>query len=151
MKVNLFIYLGFNAAFNTGHITMGSWKGRGNQYIEFARVVYCKLPTNGKQLPAFPLEPMRGSNPGLRGGRRECYQSATMAPVLKVKCFKEDPLTGSKVVLVSWCKTSERFQEGIAHLPWGLFLWKLSRKRVTFSSLLMLKGEIPSLSAMTDL
>ena len=52
----------------TGHITMGSWKGRGNQYIEFARVVYCKLPTNGKQLPAFPLEPVRGSNPGLRGG-----------------------------------------------------------------------------------
>ena len=56
----------------TGHIMTGSWKGRGNQYIEFARVVYCKLPTNGKQLPAFPLEPLRGSNPGLRGGRREC-------------------------------------------------------------------------------
>ena len=64
----------------TGHITTGSWKGRGNQYIEFARVVYCKLPTNGKQLPAFPLEPMRGLNPGLRGGRRECYHSATVAP-----------------------------------------------------------------------
>ena len=31
----------------TGHITTGSWKGRGNQYIEFARVVYCKLLTNG--------------------------------------------------------------------------------------------------------
>ena len=54
----------------TSDITTGSWKGRGNQYIEFPRVVYCKLPTNGKQLPAFPLEPVRGSNPGLRGGRR---------------------------------------------------------------------------------
>ena len=64
----------------TGHITTGSWKGRGNQYIEFARVVYCKLLTNGKQLPAFPLEPVLGSNPGLRGGRRECYHSATVAP-----------------------------------------------------------------------
>ena len=64
----------------TGHITTGSWKGRGNQYIEFARVVYCKLPTNGKQLPAFPLEPVRGSNPGLRGGRPECYHSASVAP-----------------------------------------------------------------------
>ena len=64
----------------TGHITTGSWKGRGNQYIEFARVVYCKLLTNGKQLPAFPLEPMQGSNPGLRGGKRECYHSATVAP-----------------------------------------------------------------------
>ena len=31
--------------------------------------------------------------------------------VLKVKCFKEDPLIGSKGDLVSWCKTSERFQE----------------------------------------
>ena len=67
----------------TGHITTGSWKGRGNQYIEFARVVYCKLPTNGKQLPALPLEPMRGSHPGLRSGRRECYHSATVAPAMQ--------------------------------------------------------------------
>ena len=35
---------------------MGSWKGRGNQYMQFVRVLYCKLLTNGKQLPAFPLE-----------------------------------------------------------------------------------------------
>ena len=34
----------------TGHITTGSWKGRVNQYIQFVRVLYCKLPTNGKQL-----------------------------------------------------------------------------------------------------
>ena len=38
-----------------GHITTGNWKGRGNQYIQFVRVLYCKLPTKGKQLPAFPL------------------------------------------------------------------------------------------------
>ena len=30
----------------TGHITTGSWKGRGNQYIQFVRVLYCKLRTN---------------------------------------------------------------------------------------------------------
>ena len=47
----------------TGHIMTGSWKGRGNQYIEFARVVYCKLPTNGKQLPAFPLKAVTGIEP----------------------------------------------------------------------------------------
>ena len=47
----------------TGHITTGSWKGRGNQYIQFVRVLYCKLPTNGKQLPAFPLEAMLGIEP----------------------------------------------------------------------------------------
>ena len=45
----------------TGCITMGSWKGRGNQYIQFIRVLYCKLPTNSKQLPAFPLEAIHGS------------------------------------------------------------------------------------------
>ena len=73
---------------------MGSWKGRGNQYIEFARVLYCKLPTNGKQLPAFPLEPIWGSIPGLRGGRRECYHSATVAPSV-VNRFKD----GIKVVI----------------------------------------------------
>ena len=39
---------------------MGSWKSRGHQYIEFARGLYCKLPTNGKQLPAFPLEAVPG-------------------------------------------------------------------------------------------
>ena len=47
----------------TGHITTGSWKGRGNQYIEFARFLYCKLPTNDKQLPAFPLTAMTGIEP----------------------------------------------------------------------------------------
>ena len=47
----------------TGHITTSSWKGRGNQYIQFVRVVYCKLPTNGKQLPAFPLKAVTGIEP----------------------------------------------------------------------------------------
>ena len=38
-----------------GHTTMGSWKGRGNQNIQLVKVLYCKLLTNDKQLPAFPL------------------------------------------------------------------------------------------------
>ena len=62
----LFIYLfGVLRRFQhcTGHITTGSWKGRGNQYIQFVRVLYCKLPTNGKQLPAFPLEAVAGIEP----------------------------------------------------------------------------------------
>ena len=62
----LFIYLfGVLRRFQhcTGHITTGSWKGRGNQYIQFARALYCKLPTNGKQLPAFPLEAVPGIDP----------------------------------------------------------------------------------------
>ena len=44
-----------------GHITTGSWKGRGNWYIQLVDVLYCKLPTNGKQLPAFPLEVRPGT------------------------------------------------------------------------------------------
>ena len=40
----------------TGHITAGNSKGRGNQYIQLVKVLYYKLPINGKQLPAFPLE-----------------------------------------------------------------------------------------------
>ena len=61
----VFYLLGFLRRFQhcTGHITTGSWKGRGNQYIEFARVLYCKLPTNGKQLPAFPHKALTGIEP----------------------------------------------------------------------------------------
>ena len=61
-----YIYLfGFLLHFQhcTDHITTGSWKGRGNQYIQFIRVLYCKLLTNGKQLPAFPLEAVPGTEP----------------------------------------------------------------------------------------
>ena len=47
----------------SGHITMGSFVGRGNQYIQLVKVMYCKLPTNGKQLPAFPLEAVPGTEP----------------------------------------------------------------------------------------
>ena len=79
----LFIYLfGVLHRFQhcTGHMTTGSWKGRGNQYIQFVRVLYCKLPTNGKQLPAFPLQAVTGIEP--RPQRWEaCYHSASVAPL----------------------------------------------------------------------
>ena len=39
-----------------GHFTTGSFMGRGNQYIQLVKILYCKLWTNGKQLLAFPLE-----------------------------------------------------------------------------------------------
>ena len=32
----------------TDYITMGSFMGRGNQYIQLVKVLYCNLPTNGK-------------------------------------------------------------------------------------------------------
>ena len=54
-------YLDFNVAFNTLYRSYHDgyfwfFMGRGNQYIQLINVLYCKLPTNGKQLPAFPLE-----------------------------------------------------------------------------------------------
>ena len=61
---------------------MGSWKDRGNQYIQFVRGLYCKLPTNGKQLPAFPLEAVPGIEPpASEVGGESCYHSATVAPL----------------------------------------------------------------------
>ena len=78
---NWWIYLfGFLRRFQhcTGHITTGSWKGRGNQY--------CKLPTNGKQLPAFRLEDVPGIEP--RPQRWE-------ARVLQL-CHRGPSLTGRK-------------------------------------------------------
>ena len=47
----------------TGHIKTGSWEGRGNQYIQLIKLLYCKLQTNGKQLPAFPLDVGLGTKP----------------------------------------------------------------------------------------
>ena len=52
---------------------------------------------------------------------------------------------------LSWCTASEKFQEGMPLLPLGLSPRKLSRRRARFSSLLVLKGEFPSLSTMGDL
>ena len=48
---------------STGRITMSNWEGRGNQYKQFVKVLYCKLPTKSKQLPAFPLEVRSGTEP----------------------------------------------------------------------------------------
>ena len=58
VKEHLFYLFGVLQRFQhcTGHITTGSWKARGNQDIQLVKVLYRKLLTNGKQLPAFPLE-----------------------------------------------------------------------------------------------
>ena len=73
----LFIYLGFLRRIQdcTGHITTGSWKGRGNQYTQLVKVLYCKLPTNGKHLPAFPLEVEPWTEPP--ASEVSCYRNAT--------------------------------------------------------------------------
>ena len=69
----------------TGHITMGSWKGRGNQYIQFARVLYCKL-TNGKQIPAFPLKAMTGIEPRLKRWEARVLPLCHHGPSIAYEC-----------------------------------------------------------------
>ena len=82
-RFRLFIYLfGVLRRFQhcTGHITTGSWKGSGNQYIQLVKVLYCKLPTSGKQLPAFPLEARPGTEPPPQRWEARVLHSATVVP-----------------------------------------------------------------------
>ena len=58
----LFIWFLGHFQHRTDHITMGTFVGRGNQYIQLVKVLYCKLPTIGKQLPTF-LHKVRALNP----------------------------------------------------------------------------------------
>ena len=59
---------------------MGSFMGRGNDYIQLVKVLYCKLRVSNYQLSH--LRSGRDSNFDLRGRRQECYHSATVAPLL---------------------------------------------------------------------
>ena len=61
----IYLFIGVLHCFQnwTGHIMMGSFMVRGNQYIQLVKVLYCKLLMNGKQLPAFPLEVGPGTEP----------------------------------------------------------------------------------------
>ena len=61
----------------------GSFVGRRKpvHIVGVSRFYTVQLPTINKQLPAFPLEVgLPEPNPDLRGGRRECYHSAIVAP-----------------------------------------------------------------------
>ena len=54
---------------------MASFMIIANQYIWLVKVLYSKLPTNGKQLPAFPLE----FEPGFKLGSQRW--EATVLPL----------------------------------------------------------------------
>ena len=41
-------------------MTMGCLMGKRNQYLHLIKVLYCKLPTIGMQLPAFPHKGPQG-------------------------------------------------------------------------------------------
>ena len=52
-------------AFNTVQVISRRVVGRAEETSTYSLsgVLYCKLPTNGKQLPAFPLEAVPGTEP----------------------------------------------------------------------------------------
>ena len=59
---------------------MGSFVGRGNQYIQLVKVLYCKLRTRGKQIPGFPLEVRPGTKSRSQRWEARLFHSTTMAP-----------------------------------------------------------------------
>ena len=58
-----------------GHITMGSFVDRGNQYIQLVKVLYCQLPTSGKLLPTSPHK-VPGFEPPTSEVGGECVTTA---------------------------------------------------------------------------
>ena len=88
----------------TGHIMMGSWKGGGKQYIQLGSgfcTVNCRPTASNYQL--CQLRPCWELNPGLRGGRRECYHSATVAPDSVIRVHR------TNVILFNFMTDVHRF------------------------------------------
>ena len=80
--VYLFVYLGFYVAFNTVQVISRRVVGRAEETSTYSSLGFCTVncrPT-ASNYQLSHLRPWRGSNPSRRGGRRECYHSATVAP-----------------------------------------------------------------------
>ena len=79
--IYLFIW-GFYVAFNTVQVISRRVVGRAEETSTYSSLGFCTVncrPT-ASNYQLSHIRPSRGSNPGLRGGRRECYHSATVAP-----------------------------------------------------------------------
>ena len=78
----LFIYLGFYVAFNTVQIISRRVVGRTEETSTYSSSGFCtvKCQPTASNYQLSHLRPCREPNPDLRGGRRECYHSATVAP-----------------------------------------------------------------------
>ena len=81
-KIFLFIYLGLYVAFKTVQVISRGVVGRAEETSTYSSLGFCTVncrPT-ASNYQLSHLRPCQESNPGLRGGRRECYHSATVAP-----------------------------------------------------------------------
>ena len=77
--IYLFIYL---VTFNTVHVISRRVIGRAEETSTYNWSRFCTVncrPT-ASNYQLSHLRPCREPNPGLRGGKRECYHSATVAP-----------------------------------------------------------------------
>ena len=77
--------MGFYVAFNTVQVISQRVVERAEETstYTYSSLGFCTVncrPTASKYQLSH-LRPCRESNPGLRGGRQECYHSATMAPL----------------------------------------------------------------------
>ena len=80
----IFIYLGFYVAFNTVQVISRRVIGRAEETSTYSSSGFCTVncrPT-ASNYQLSHLRPCQEPNPSLRGGRRECYHSVTMAPYL---------------------------------------------------------------------
>ena len=79
----IFIYLGFYVAFNTVQVISRWVVGRAEETSTYSLsgfcTVNCRPTASNNQLSH--LRPCREPNPSLRGGRPECYNSATVVPL----------------------------------------------------------------------
>ena len=90
MYIHRFFYLGFYVAFNTVQVISRRVVGRAEETSTYSSLGFCTIncrPT-ASNYQLSHLRPWRGSNPGRRGGRRECYNSATVAPCTCIEDFR---------------------------------------------------------------
>ena len=86
-NVSLFVYLGFYVTFNTVQVISRRVVGRAEETSTYSLSGFCTVncrPT-ASNYQLSHLRPCWELNPRLRGGRRECYHSATVAPVTNVR------------------------------------------------------------------
>ena len=75
--------MGFYVAFNTVQVISRRVVGRAEETSTYSSLGFCTVncrPT-ASNYQLSHLRPRRGSNPGLRGGRRACYHYATVVPI----------------------------------------------------------------------
>ena len=76
----MFIYLGFYVTFNTVQVISRRVVGRAEETSTYSSLGFCTVNCRpmASNYQLSHLRPYRESNPGLRGGRQECYHSPTV-------------------------------------------------------------------------